>query len=208
MTPPIHVATAETTVSEETTVDAPLLEHSYDDIREYDNPLPGWWRAIFWASIVFAAGYWVWFHVAGWGESPDQHYRASLAEYEGQKEQREAADAASVSEGVLATNIKDQKLVQHGAAIFASRCAACHNKEGQGLIGPNLTDNYQLHGATRMDVLKTVRDGVIGTAMPAWGEQMAATDVVAVTTFVTTLRGKNLTGKEPQGAPVDAFAQP
>jgi hypothetical protein len=56
-----------------------------------------------------------------------------------------------------------------------------------------------------MDIFKTVRGGVAGTAMLAWGEQMGAADVVAVATFVTTLRGQDLTGKEPQGQPVESF---
>jgi cytochrome c oxidase cbb3-type subunit 3 len=209
MTPPVHIATAETVVADEasqqTSNDAPLLAHEYDGIREYDNPLPGWWRAIFWGSIVFAASYWVWFHVGGWGETPDKRYQAELAEYQGMREQREAADARNVSETVLAADAHDTKLVERGAAIFATRCASCHNKDGQGLIGPNLTDAYQLHGSTRMDILKTVRNGVQGTAMPAWGEQLSAADVVAAATYVTTLRNKKLPGKEPQGAPVEPF---
>src|SRR3954462_12881445 len=101
MSPPTHIATAETAVPEERD-DGPLLDHRYDGIAEYDNPLPGWWRAIFWGTIVFAAGYWVWFHVGNWAETPDEHYRAALVEYQGKKEQRDAADARNVSELVLA----------------------------------------------------------------------------------------------------------
>jgi cytochrome c oxidase cbb3-type subunit III len=182
-----------------------MMEHSYDGIHEYDNPLPGWWRAMFWGSIVFAAGYWVWFHVAGWGSMPDEQYRADLAVYAEQREQREAADARDVSEDALARNAKDMKLVEHGKQVFASKCVSCHTEDGRGLIGPNLTDRYQLHGTTRMDLFKTIRGGVPGTAMLAWGEQMSAPDVVAVATFVATLRGTDIPGKEPQGQPVEPF---
>lgn len=185
-----------------------LLEHAYDGIREYDNPLPGWWRAIFWGSIVFAAGYWIWFHVAGYGQTPDQKYQAALAEYQDKKGLREAADAANVSEELLARDAGDANVTQHGAEIFASKCASCHTADGRGLIGPNLTDLFQLHGTTRMDIFNTVRAGVVGTAMPAWGEQMAASDVVSVASFVITLRGTNVAGgKAPQGQPVQMFAR-
>lgn len=184
---------------------APILDHAYDGIREYDNPLPGWWTAIFWISIVFAAGYWVWFHVTGWGSTPDSNYLVALEQYEESKEVREAAEAADVSEVMLARNTGDSKTVAAGAKIFATRCASCHTEDGRGLIGPNLTDHFQLHGETRMDILKTIRAGVPGTAMLAWGEQLSATDIVAVATFVTTLRGLNIKGKEPQGHPVGAF---
>ena len=204
MTQPIAI-TAEAGVPEKTDDDARLLTHAYDGIREYDNPLPGWWRAIFWVTIVFAAGYWAWFHVAGWGSTPEGKYKAALGSYESRRADREAADAANVSEELLARNAQDHKLLARGAEIFATRCASCHTENGRGLIGPNLTDNYQVHGSSRMDILKTVRTGVPGTAMLAWGEQMPPADIVAVASFVVTLRGQNIKGKEPQGAPVERF---
>jgi cytochrome c oxidase cbb3-type subunit 3 len=192
-------------VPEEEEAEAPLLDHAYDGIREYDNPLPGWWRAIFWATIFFAAGYFVWFHIAGIGSTPDDRYKVALADYQSKREVREAAEAASVSEDKLASDSQDPAVTGKGAAIFAARCASCHDATGHGLIGPNLTDNFQIHGSTRMDIFKTVRGGVPGTAMPAWGEQMAGVDIVAVASFAITLRGKNLPGKEPQGLKVEPF---
>jgi cytochrome c oxidase cbb3-type subunit 3 len=206
MTPPVEAAIADQVVVEEGAEDAPVLEHAYDGIREYDNPLPGWWRAMFWGSIVFAAGYFIWFHVADRGQSPDARYREELAVYESKRAEREAADAANVSEDLLARNALDEKLVEHGADIFAHHCASCHSADGRGLIGPNLTDLFQLHGSTRMDMFTTIRNGVSGTAMPAWGEQMGPAEILAVATFATTLRGKNVAGgKAPQGEPVAAF---
>ena len=208
MSPPVDAATADHVAvpeQEEVQDESRLMDHSYDGIREYDNPLPGWWRAIFWASIVFAAGYWVWFHVAGYGRTPAEKYQAALAEYEGKRTLREAAEAASVNEDALVRDSQDPATLEHGAAIFAARCASCHDATGHGLIGPNLTDDYQIHGSTRMDIFQTVRGGVPGTAMPAWGEQLPPTDVVAVASFAITLRGQNLPGKEPQGQRVGKF---
>lgn len=181
-----------------------LTAHEYDGIQEYDNPLPGWWRAIFWGTVVFSAGYYLWFH-GGWATPPQASYQAELAEYDGLKARRDAADAANVSEDILARSAGDPKVVEHGAAVFAARCVSCHTENGRGLIGPNLTDNFQIHGATRLDIFKTIRGGVPGTAMIGWGEQLPATDVLAVAAFATTLRGKNIAGKEPQGQPVEAF---
>jgi len=185
-----------------------LMAHSYDGIREYDNPLPGWWRAIFWGSIVFAAGYWIWFQVGKWGQTPDQKYRAELADYQSKKAAREAAEAASVSEDKLATDAENGGVLAHGAEIFAAKCVSCHQADGRGLIGPNLTDLYQIHGSTRMDIFTTIKNGVPGTAMPPWGEQLSAADVVDVAAYVITLRGKDVPGKEPQGAPVERFGAP
>jgi len=206
MSPPIDAATADHIgVPEQTVEDGPLLEHAYDGIREYDNPLPGWWRAGFWATIVFAGGYVVWFHALGWGQTPDQRYRADLAAYQSQRAAREAQDTNAVTEELLATAAKGA-VVEQGAQVFATRCASCHAADGRGLIGPNLTDLYQLHGNTRMDLFATVKNGVPGTAMPAWGEQLPPGDVFAAVTFVSTLRGKNVVGgKAPQGEPVKPF---
>jgi cytochrome c oxidase cbb3-type subunit 3 len=205
MTPPV-AATAESGVPDtETTDNAKLIEHAYDGIHEYDKPLPGWWRAMFWLTIMFAAGYWTWFHVAGWGRTPEDTYQAELGRYADHKSEREAAEARDVNEDALARGAHDPKIVEKGKTIFAARCVACHTEDGHGLIGPNLTDRYQIHGTTRMDIFKTISGGVPGTAMLAWGEQMAATDIVAVATFVTTLRGKDIPGKEPQGQPVEPF---
>jgi len=89
--------------------------------------------------------------------------------------------------------------------VFHARCATCHTEDGRGLIGPNLTDHFQLHGESRLDIYKTVKNGVPGTAMLAWGEQLPPNDVLAVAAFVTTLRGQNLPGKAAEGLPVKPF---
>ncbi len=189
------------------THDPPLMDHAYDGIQEYDNPLPGWWKAIFIGSIVFAAMYGFYFHIANWGATPAQRYAADLAEFNDKKSIRDEAEAAHVNEPALARNSLDQKLVEHGAEVFATKCVACHAAEGRGNIGPNLTDSFQLHGTTRMDIFHTVHDGVSGTAMIAWGEQLPAADILDVVAYVTTLRGQNLDGgKAPQGERVEGFA--
>lgn len=205
MTPPVHIDIAESTVSPKTDGEPRLMNHSYDGIEEFDNPLPGWWRATFWATIVFAAGYYVWFHVTPWHSTPDSKYKQDLVVYEQGRDVRAAREAANVSEDMLAEESTRAETIDHGAKIFAARCASCHTEDGHGLIGPNLTDLYQLHGSTRMDIYNTISNGVQGTAMPAWGEQMPATDVVAVAAFVIPMRGKNIAGKAPDGHPVEPF---
>jgi cytochrome c oxidase cbb3-type subunit III len=188
--------------------ETPLLDHAYDEIREYDNPLPGWWRMIFYGSMAFAAAYVVVYHVAG-GSTPDAEYRAELERYDAKRELRARAEAANVTEGSLAAAVRDARVVDRGAAVFAERCATCHGPNGGGLIGPNLTDDRQLHGDTRLDLFRTVRGGAPGTAMVAWGEQLAPADVVAAAAFAISLRGNRVPGgKAPEGAPVGAFAGP
>jgi cytochrome c oxidase cbb3-type subunit 3 len=189
----------------ETHTEARLMRHAYDGIHEYDNPLPGWWKAIFYASIAYAAGYGVFYHVGHWGQTPAEKYAAVLATYQGQKEVRDRADAANVSDAILAAKAADPQTVANGRAVFVSRCVTCHNTDGQGLIGPNLTDLFSLHGETRMDVFTTIKRGVPTTAMLAWGEQMSPEDIMAAAAYVITLRGTNVPGKAREGQPVQPF---
>ncbi|MEJ7600266.1 MAG: cbb3-type cytochrome c oxidase N-terminal domain-containing protein [Kofleriaceae bacterium] len=208
MSPPSEAAALalEAVLTETTQVsNVRLLDHDYDGIREYDNPLPGWWSMMFCASIVFAVCYGFYYHVVDWGRFPAEDYRAALAEYDEGKGDRERASVANATEESLGHQAADPQVVTRGAAIFASKCVSCHQPDGSGLIGPNLTDQFQLHGETRMDIFGTVRRGVPGTAMLAWSELMAPTDITNVVAFVLTLRGKNLPGKLREGLRVEAF---
>jgi cytochrome c oxidase cbb3-type subunit 3 len=209
MSPPSESAAIATIteVAAGETGEARLLAHAYDGIREYDNPLPGWWRITFCATIVFAACYGFYFHVVDWGQMPDAKYAAARAEYDEGRADRERAEAASVSESSLAQLAADPAVTARGAAIFAAKCVACHQPDGSGLIGPNLTDHFQLKGETRMDIFSTVNRGSPGTAMLAWGEQMAPRAIADVVAYVITLRGKDLPGKVREGGRVQPFAQ-
>src|SRR5688500_19115992 len=131
MSPPGTATTAEPTgvagddSFANATSDAELIDHAYDGIREYDNPLPGWWYTSFWLAIVFAAGYWVWFHVADWGNTPDAKYKVALAEYVAQKGQREKAELREISEDYFASNATNPATNAKGQEIFTARCARC-----------------------------------------------------------------------------------
>jgi cytochrome c oxidase cbb3-type subunit 3 len=187
--------------------DAQLLDHSYDGIREYDNPLPSWWSIVFGATVAFAFLYFAYDNIAGWGRSPADNYRVALAGWQSiYKAGPSGGGGPSVTEEMLAAGADNPDVVARGAEVFAARCVGCHGANASGQIGPNLTDLYQLHGTTRMDVYATILGGAPGTAMIAWGETLKPTEIVSVSTFVSSLRGKNLTGKEPQGKPVPALA--
>jgi len=194
------------TASDDTFEDAPLLDHEYDGIREYDNPLPGWWSMAFGACILFAFLYLAYYDIAGWGRSPADNYKVALAGWQSVYKGSSGGGGLTVTEDMLAGGAESPEVVARGAAVFATRCVGCHGPDGSGQIGPNLTDLFQLHGTTRVDLYSTIVGGASGTAMIAWGEVMKPAELLAVATFVTTLRGKNLTGKAPQGVPVPAFA--
>lgn len=179
---------------------ADLLEHEYDGIREYDNPLPRWWVMVFWGSFWFALAYILTFHVFDRAPSVHQSYEAEMREVAA--ERAKAALNEKVSEESLAK--LTGPALDTGKGIFQMRCTQCHAAEGQGLIGPNLTDNAWIHGnGSLMDVYKTVSEGVAAKGMPAWGLQLRPDELRQVVAFVGSLRGKNVPGKAPEGTPVN-----
>ncbi len=173
-----------------------LLEHEYDGIREYDNPMPRWWVRIFWGTFFFSLLYVLHFDF-GRGLSIEESYTAEMEVVNAKRAQEALAQAAS--EETLSTMLADTSTVSQGKGVFAKRCAACHADEGQGNIGPNLTDDHWLHGSQLMDIYKTVSDGVPEKGMPAWVRQLTPTELRQAVVFVASLRGKNLPGKAPEG---------
>jgi len=168
--------------------------HEIDGIQEYDNKLPNWWLYTLYGSMLFAAGYWFHYQTSGFGDLP-------MAEY--QSEMDKAALAAPVvamtPEALLALS-KDPGAVGRGQRVFAQTCVACHRADGGGVVGPNLTDEFWLHGAAPEKVWKTIAQGVPDKGMPAWGPQLGPARVQAVTAYVISLRGTNVAnGKPPQG---------
>lgn len=176
-----------------------LFEHEYDGIRELDNVLPPWWVALFYASIVFGIGYFGYFHVAGMGMGSREAYDFEM------EEAAEAVKAylAGQAEQVDETNITlsdDESEIALGETIFQEKCAVCHGKLGEGGVGPNLTDQYWLHGGDIKDVFKTIKYGVPEKGMISWKTQLRASDMSRVSSFIMTLVGTNPPNqKEPQG---------
>ena len=180
-----------------------LLDHNYDGIQEYDNPMPGWWKWIFWVTVVWSVIY-----VAGilLGYVPD--YEEQLAAGQAEIQQRKAeAKAATpeVDQAMIEKAIANEDALATGEAVFKTSCATCHGKKGEGLIGPNLTDKYWIHGGSLMAVYKTVEEGVPDKGMPARGGAAISQDeLVAVIAYVDTLRGTDPAGaKKPEGEPYE-----
>ena len=183
-----------------------LMAHEYDGIQEYDNPLPGWWKAFFIASIVFAPIYVYWFHLGGPGKSIHEEFDRDWASYQAWKAEAEKTHALNVTEDVLASMAKDPAVLTAGRAIFAEKCVGCHMDDARGNIGANLTDDYQIHGISRLDLYQTIRDGVPDKGMISWGATMQPREMATVAAYVSTLRVHPVAnGKAPQGVKVGPF---
>lgn len=179
-----------------------LMDHDYDGIREYDNPLPSWWSGVFIASIAFSAVYWLYFHWGGPGKSETQVYAEELVELEKERA-AELAKAGKVDEQALTQLAANATAVANGKKVFATYCVVCHLEQGQGKIGPNLTDEHQINGTTRVDIFKTISNGGRpGKGMQAWNKQLKPEEMMSVAAYVSTLRGTNVPGKAPEGEKV------
>ncbi len=167
-----------------------------DGIEEYDNPLPSWWVGLFWGTIVFGLGYLLWFHVM---KKPglDAELTAQRQAFEEQKQALQAANGGADS---LEQRLKDPKAVAEGKAIFATNCAACHGQLGEGSIGPNLTDDFWIHGGGPDAIVATVTNGVPAKGMIAWESTLGVQNIEKVVAYVLSLKGSNPpNAKAPQG---------
>lgn len=177
-----------------------LLDHNYDGIQEYDNPMPRWWVWIFWATIAFAVLYYFDFTGRIRGPGNVREYEAQLSD----AARRWPTPAETVDPSALAVLARQPQALADGQAVFASTCAVCHRPDGGGLIGPNLTDEYWIHGATLLDIRRTVADGVLDKGMPGWSKTLKPDQVNAVAVYVASLGDTHPKDpKPPQGVKVD-----
>lgn len=87
-----------------------------------------------------------------------------------------------------------------GKKVFKQNCVACHGQKGEGIVGPNLTDDYWIHGNKLSDVVKVITNGVPAKGMMAWKPQLSTAQIQAVASYVLSLKGSAPTnGKAPQG---------
>jgi cytochrome c oxidase cbb3-type subunit 3 len=172
--------------------------HVYDGIVEHDNKLPLWWQLTLYGAVLFALVYWFGRRLDAIETRQEAYVREIATE--------RAADAArarargKIDDDLLVTLSKDPATVAKGRETFVTTCAPCHRLDGGGNIGPNLTDEYWLHGSRPTDVLRTVSEGVPNKGMPSWGPQLGEDRVEAVVAFVVSIKDSNVPGgKSPQG---------
>jgi len=174
-----------------------LLDHDYDGIKELDNNLPPWWKYLFYASIIFAVGYMLDYHIIGSGKLQDAEYleEVKLAELE----------KANMFGGKIVDENSAQALTEPadllaGQTTFKKLCSACHGTKGEGLVGPNLTDDYWIHGGGIKNVFLTIKNGVLDKGMISWKNQLTPSQMEEVGSYILSLQGTNPpNAKPPQG---------
>lgn len=168
-----------------------------DGIKEYDNPLPPWWVLLFYFTIVFAVVYMIYLHVFDGRLLTDELQRDREKHALFLAEQAKKRGSAM---GSLKERIQDPEMIAAGAEIYQSNCAPCHGAEGQGLVGPNLTDPYWIHGGAPEDIMNVIAEGVVEKGMIAWKGILGPKKLEEVTAFVVSLQGSNPPNpKAPEG---------
>lgn len=168
-----------------------LLDHSYDGIQELDNHMPRWWVIGFYVSIAFAFVYMFYYHFAG-GPLQIQEYENEIA----------AAKATSSHQTQAASSdlkpLTDKVSLAEGEKIFAAHtCSACHSPTLGGLVGPNLTDDFWMHGCDFTTVMGNIKKGFAQKGMLPYGNGKPMEEI-ELQKLVSYIFSKH--GSKPAGA--------
>ena len=163
-----------------------LINHDADGIKELDNLLPRWWVWLFYLCIIYGIGYMAYYHVFKVGD-------LQAAEY--QKESQAGDLIKSVALANFESSLgklepsKDQVVLAQGQQVFLQMCAPCHRPDGGGLVGPNICDDYWIHGSNYVDTVKLIVNGVPEKGMLTWRGVLKPAEIQAVASYVYTMRG-------------------
>jgi cytochrome c oxidase cbb3-type subunit 3 len=183
-----------------------LRPHTYDGIREFNKRLPNWWLFTLYGAIVFWIGYWSyyeWFRV-----EPEGPAGVQLAMNRIEAAKLAANASANLSDKGLWEMSRNPVIVDEGRKTFQSNCIPCHlaslrgKHENPTAIGPDLTDEYWIHGGNPTDLYRTVTEGVPIKGMPTWGPVLGAKRISEAVAFVLSYH------KEGEPMLVDPAALP
>jgi len=177
-----------------------MADHDYDGIRELDNPPPPWFMFLFYGTVVFAIVYMTGFQWTGAWPTQEEEY---LAEVEQAAIMREAALAeaeASIDENTVVASTEAADIAA-GKSIFEGKCVVCHLDGGKGMTGPNLTDEYWVHGGSDADIFKTIKYGVVEKGMISWQDQLNPKMMQDLVSYIQSLTyiSPEEGGKAPEG---------
>lgn len=168
--------------------------HEADGIRELDNLLPRWWVWLFYLTIVYSVIYMGYYHVFSAGDLQAEDYLKEARRGEELKSAALAKFEASL------TSLKPESgpaLLADGQQVFIQMCAPCHRVDGGGLVGPNLTDDFWIHGASYEENLKIIVNGVPEKGMLRWKGVLKPAQIQAVASYIFTLRGTTPPNPKP-----------
>ncbi|HTO38907.1 MAG TPA: cbb3-type cytochrome c oxidase N-terminal domain-containing protein [Brumimicrobium sp.] len=172
-----------------------IMDHEFDGIRELDNNLPPWWVALFWITIIFSIGYVLHYHVFKTGDLQIAEYEKAMEESEKKVQEYLTLNAMNVDENT-ATVMTESSDLSAGKILYNDNCVVCHKANGEGDIGPNLTDDYWLYSNDIKDIFKVIKSGT-SKGMPEHGSRFNPIQIQQVSSYILTLEYAE--GKEPEG---------
>lgn len=176
------------------------LDHNYDGIKELDNHLPPWWKWLFYGTIAWSVVYLVVYHITDSVPLQQEEYNNEVAMADEQIRKIRAAEPVAAIDEAALTYTADADLISKGALVFKNNCVSCHKEKGEGSIGPNLTDEYWLHGGSIQNIFATIKNGVPEKGMIAWNAILKPEEMRNVSFFIMSLKGSNPpNAKAPQG---------
>jgi len=172
-----------------------LMDHEYDGIQELNNKLPPWWVGLFYVTVIIGCIYPFAFH-----EDHDVMYKAEMAAAAAEVKAYQEANGGAITEETVEL-LKDETALAAGQALYTKNCVACHLADGGGIVGPNLTDKFWLHGGGIHNVFKTIKYGVPDKGMVSWKASMTPKEIQQVASFILVkLQGTTPANpKAPQG---------
>ncbi len=177
--------------------DENLTGHNYDGIQEYDNPLPGWWKFLFWVSIIFSPFYLFYFHAGNADRSIHGQYETQMASIF-EVRFKEIGDLEPDRATILNYMNKPDWLAV-GKVVYKTNCVSCHGPAGAGLVGPNLTDDYWKNVRNIEDIASVIAKGAADGAMPAWKNRLSHQNQIVLTAaYIASMRANPVSGKAPE----------
>ncbi|RYM34959.1 c-type cytochrome [Brumimicrobium glaciale] len=136
-----------------------------------------------------------------------QNIPSSEAQKEINQIKKQEVDKENKAEGFFIKNsdsiveqlAKNDKNISLGKELYENRCAMCHGENGEGMIGPNLTDDYWINGGSTKDISEIIINGS-PRGMPASKSVLTPIEIGQIVTYMMAIKGTNHPdGKEPQG---------
>lgn len=189
------------------TTDPNLLDHEYDGIREFDNPVPGWWHWILWLTVGFSILYYIFFTFSpeawtvqdSWERAQADAYRRVFG----------TLGELKPDEATIVKLAHDERMMALARSMFVGNCAQCHGRDAGGITGVNLTDDSYKNVRSIVDLYAVITKGANFNAMPAWENRMSANERILMAAYAASLRGTNVAGgKAAEGNSIPPWPVP
>ena len=174
----------------------------YDGIKELDNPLPPLLKYIFYISIIISFAYLT--RLVVFKDATIVQKKEYSKEMAAARAKTEVAAKEEATQTAAQPAMTQEQILAAGKVTFDKICYVCHGKFGEGLVGPNFTDDYWIHGNRPEDLKKVIVDGVIDKGMLSYKSQLSNKQIDQVVAYILSLHGTNPPNqKAPQGVKVE-----